>query len=213
MKRKLIEFVAAAQDSTHTPIKPTRPIPAGERYLSIVFKDGTPSKKIGTTGIEDGLLERPTGHPPESKDALCGICNLPVHVPEREGLGTPKLHEASIAHMVCLKHSHPPSDLDRNRLGLKCLSSYGWDPESRLGLGTNGEGIRAPIKVKVKNDTMGLGVHLKEGTRVQERKRKPLDAKQARKRDLESKKKTESLQEMFYGNDDVWKYSSVAREI
>ena len=114
-------------------------------------------------------------------------------------------HEASIAHMVCLKHSFPPSNLDRNRSGLRYLSAYGWDPDSRLGLGASSEGIRAPIKVKMKNDTVGLGVHSKHDLKVQGRERS-LDAKQTRLRDLENKKKRAILQEIFYGNEDVERF-------
>lgn len=108
--------------------------------------------------------------------------------------------------MVCLKHSHPPPDFDRTRPGLKYLSSYGWDPDSRLGLGASGEGIRAPIKVKIKNDTLGLGIELQDGVKAQIKKKESLNAKQARRKDSENKKKGEKLQELFYGNDDLQKY-------
>ena len=109
--------------------------------------------------------------------------------------------------MVCLTHSYPPSHLDRSRQGLKYLSSYGWDPDSRQGLGITGEGIRAPIKAKFKNDTVGLGVRIKgykkaPRTTAVERK----DAKQVRRMDMKERRTRERLQEMFYGSDDVEKY-------
>lgn len=44
---------------------------------------------------------------------------------------------------------------------MRYLSSYGWDPDSRLGLGATGrEGIREPVRTRPKNDTVGLGMNL-----------------------------------------------------
>lgn len=72
-------------------------------------------------------------------------------------------------------------------------------------LGASGEGIRVPIKVMVKDDTVGLGVVLKGGKAL-EKKVEKLDAKQTRKSVMEDKKKRARWQEMFYRNDDVQKY-------
>lgn len=121
--------------------------------------------------------------------------------------GDIKPHETSLVHQVCLAHSHPPSHLDRNRAGVKYLSSYGWDPDSRLGLGAKGEGVRVPIKAKVKNDTVGLGVEraISKG-QVVAKKVERLDAKGLRRKELEGKKREKRLQQMFYGADDVEKY-------
>lgn len=120
-------------------------------------------------------------------------------------------HESSIAHQAGLQHSHPPSHLDRNRHGLKYLASYGWDPDARLGLGALENGIRAPLKARVKNDTLGLGVKLsnRRGEREQEQKpvqQRRLDAKGVRKQEKEERKKREKLHQMFYASVDVEKY-------
>ena len=204
LKKRRIEFVAATQDSTQY----TSSISAGELYLSLVLKSRTPSKDVGTT--DTATYDTPSGCSTvmqlNSEDALCETCNLPLKVSDNAIRATKRPHEASIAHMVCLDHSHPPSNLDRNRLGLKCLSSYGWDPDSRLGLGVCGEGIRAPLKAKVKNDTVGLGVHLREVKGAQIKKTVSLDAKQARRWAFESDKKRQMLREVFYENDDVLKH-------
>lgn len=141
-------------------------------------------------------------------------------------------HEASLAHQLCLTHSHPPSHLDRTRHGMRYLSAYGWDPDSRVGLGMPGrEGIREPVKGRLKVDTVGLGVDVDndvdgedgavEGSRRKKREEerrkrrtaiekgrveKKLNAKEVRKGDLESRKRGDRLREMFYQSDDVQKY-------
>ncbi|KAL1863334.1 hypothetical protein Plec18170_000168 [Paecilomyces lecythidis] len=145
----------------------------------------------------------------------CEVCNLPLvpaisRTPSSSD-GTKILpHEASLAHQVCLSHSHPPSHLDRTRHGLRYLESYGWDPDSRRGLGAPGrEGIREPIKSRVKNDTVGLGVKIdpiKGKAAVKEAKVQKLNAKEVRKMEMEGKKKRERLQEMFYRNEDIERY-------
>ncbi|GAD98164.1 G-patch domain protein, putative [Paecilomyces variotii No. 5] len=145
----------------------------------------------------------------------CEVCYLPlvsaVSRTASSSDGTKILpHEASLAHQLCLSHSHPPSHLDRTRHGLRYLESYGWDPDSRVGLGAPGrEGIREPIKSRVKNDTVGLGVKIdpiKAKAAVKEAKVQKLNAKEVRKMEMEGKKKRERLQEMFYRNEDIERY-------
>ena len=94
------------------------------------------------------------------------------------------------------------------------------------------EGIREPVKGRLKVDTVGLGVDVdndvdgedgavggsrrKKREEEERRKRrtaiekgrveKKLNAKEVRKGDLESRKKGEKLREMFYQSDDVQKY-------
>lgn len=158
-------------------------------------------------------LERP--HPTSEIIKRCEICNLPL-VPTVSGTESPSdgkkilPHEASLAHQVCLSHSHPPSHLDRTRQGLRYLESYGWDPDSRLGLGAPGrEGIREPIKTRVKNNTVGLGVKIdsaKAKAAAKETKVQKLNAKEVRKMESEGKKRREKLQEMFYRSEDIEKY-------
>lgn len=216
-----------------------------DRYLSIVLpKTQEPVEESGTSSTEE--------------THICEICNLPLPSttqdpdamePETEtdtdtNTNTDKearikelqkKHAASLAHQVCLTHSHPPSHLDRTRHGLRYLSAYGWDPDSRLGLGAAGrEGIREPIRGRLKVDTVGLGVRDSRdedaaGSGVMgERKRKErerriresvegrrakvgkqkLNAKEVRKGDVEAKKRGERLQEMFYQKEDLGKYLS-----
>lgn len=162
-----------------------------------------PNPPVSTTVTEAEPGNEPRSSSQPAPDSNCEICHLPLHTTD-----TVTTHHSSIAHQVCLEHSHPPSHIDRTRSGLKYLSSYGWDPDSRRGLGARGEGIRQPLKGKIKNDTVGLGVL---ETREAQKKRRerdppPLNAKQVRKREADGKKKGERLREMFYRNDDVEKY-------
>lgn len=187
VKRKRIAFVPSSTPSTTVPApKPARS--SQERYLSIVSKK--PSKELLETGADatSTLTEE-----------ICPICNLPLP------LSVPSTHESSIAHQLCLAHSHPPSHLDRAHVGVKYLSNYGWDPDARLGLGAAGDGIRAPIKGKVKNDTSGLGVDRKDTTQKQkgsERYRPGrLNAKQVRQQEADGKKRAAQLRDAFYGKD------------
>ena len=211
IKRKRIQFVPAA--STTSPL-PAPQLPstknAGQRYLSIVLgEDGTRAEgKADQEAISDSTISTGTvSLPRAAKDAHCEICNLPITSITDISTGDSKPHETSLVHQVCLEQSHPPSHLDRTRTGLKYLSSYGWDPDSRLGLGAKGEGARVPLKAKVKNDTVGLGVSraLSKGQTVA-KKVERLDAKGVRRKELEWKKRGERLQQMFYGREDVEKY-------
>lgn len=204
IKRKRVAFVPAGTLSTAAPEETNPPTFTGDQYLSLVLKNGSPSKSPSQTDTEvsDGL-ESTSLEQRGSKGIICEICNLPFQDSDN---ATTTSHEASIAHQVCLKHSYPPSHLDRERQGLKYLSSYGWDPDSRLGLGASGEGIRVPIKAKAKNNTVGLGVDLKEPKDMPQEKVEKLDAKRVRKRELEDRRKMEKLQQIFYGNDEVEKY-------
>ena len=207
IKRKRVDFVPAGTLSTAAPKNTNLPTFTEDQYLSLVLKNGLFSKGPSTTDIDASNDPETTSQDQRcSKDAVCEICNLPFNGSDDAIKAPAKPHEASIAHQVCLKHSYPPSHLDRERQGLKYLSSYGWDPDSRLGLGTTGEGIRVPIKAKVKNDTVGLGVELRELKEKPEKKTEKLDAKKVRKKELEDRRKREKLQQIFYGNDDVEKY-------
>lgn len=209
IKRKRIAFVAAAAPTQpiQSPPRTIPAIPAGDRYLSIVLKNGASTEDHESSSADvSGLDEGATQQQHELKGALCGVCSIPIDSLEDVRSTASMNHESTIAHMVCLTHSHPPSHLDRGRQGLKYLSSYGWDPDSRKGLGANGEGIRVPIKAKLKNDTVGLGVRTKGNKKPLDTKVEKLDAKQIRKKDLEDRKKWERLQQTFYRNDDVEKY-------
>jgi hypothetical protein len=119
------------------------------------------------------------------------------------------VHESSIAHQVCLEHSHPPSHLDKDHVGLRYLKGYGWDPDNRKGLGARQEGIRIPVKAKEKNDTVGLREQNDEEDEKAPRRRAAkkedpmirLDAGKVRKQELQAKKRAEKLRATFYGPD------------
>lgn len=162
---------------------------------------------------------------------LCEVCKLPVSATDGGAKADPDevdttssttartttLHEASIVHQVCLQHSHPPSHLDRTRHGLRYLASYGWDPDSRTGLGAEGRtGILQPIKPKAKTTTSGLGISAEDEEvaiaakknlrKRQQEQRQKLNAKQVRLGQIADKKKGEKLREMFYASDDIQRY-------
>jgi hypothetical protein len=100
---------------------------------------------------------------------------------------------------------------------VRYLSSYGWDPDARRGLGAREEGITAPIKATKKNDTAGLRERSGDLDDVEKRNRNPnpkggatqaaavvvakSDAKQVRVRALEARKRAERLRATFYGPD------------
>ncbi|KKK27141.1 hypothetical protein ARAM_001285 [Aspergillus rambellii] len=165
--------------------------------------------------------ERSHSAPPPPTDnpllpSTCEICDLPLA--NTDSNPSVKPHEASLAHQVCLSHSHPPSHLDRTRHGLRYLASYGWDPDSRVGLGAPGrEGIREPLKGKLKADTVGLGANVpteepgKTKTKTKDKdkdkdKVQKLNAKQVRKAHVQARKRGEKLREMFYRDENVLKY-------
>ncbi|EEH49338.1 uncharacterized protein PADG_05417 [Paracoccidioides brasiliensis Pb18] len=185
----------------------------GDRYLSIVFP---PAPE--TSGLETHTTSTPS--PPSTSAATtpsttCEICQLPLSPspsgPDTDTRPSSKPHEATLAHQVCLPHSHPPSAIDRTRPGFKYLSARGWDPDSRLGLGPQGQGISAPLKPRVKHDTLGLGVKPRKAgeekaAKGNGKKVEKMNAKQVRKLEEERKKKGERLREMFYAREDVERY-------
>lgn len=208
-RRKILFVPAAVAPAQAVQLAPqtTSSQSPADRYLDIVLKTGPSVEDQQSTPTKASDHERSsTRQQLDVEGSFCEICNLPIDA--RGGVPSTAFtnHEYTIAHMVCLTHSHPPSHLDRSRQGLKYLSSYGWDPNSRQGLGATGGGIRVPIKAKVKNDTVGLGVKIKGNKKSKDAKAERVDAKQVRRKDREDRRKRERLQEMFYSNDDVEKY-------
>ncbi|OJJ50822.1 hypothetical protein ASPZODRAFT_126769 [Penicilliopsis zonata CBS 506.65] len=215
ISRKRVQFVPSSEHLTTTSssIQPaTTATEIANKYLSIVLPE-----KPSAEG------EKETVSVLSSPVRRCEVCRLPLADEGEEEdddqgtkrtTSTTKPHESSLAHQVCLEHSHPPSHLDRTRHGLRYLSAYGWDPDSRLGLGAPGrEGIRDPLKPQVKNDTVGLGIKrhadgekekAKPAAKVQ--KTQKLNAKQARMGYARAQKKSDRLREMFFQNDDVQRY-------
>ncbi|KAI1881347.1 hypothetical protein JX265_000173 [Neoarthrinium moseri] len=195
LHRRPIAFVPAVSGSSATSENRSDAATASvaDLYLDIVL-----GKESGST--------TPDVAPPQ----VCEVCQLP---PDGESLestaGKQKLkkHETSLAHQVCLAHSHPPSALDRRRLGMSVLQSQGWDPDSRVGLGAQKQGSQYPIKVKEKNDTLGIGVRVpKNLERFKKEKVQKADAGKARQMAAEDKRRRERLQREFYGNGELEKY-------
>ncbi|KAK2627819.1 hypothetical protein QTJ16_002465 [Diplocarpon rosae] len=215
IKRQRVEFVPSSTPSTF-------PLPSGstgqsvsDLYLKMVLPG---DQKNAISANKSDLAAFSSSLDSVLQAKMCEICKVPlsegsspaaprVPHPEKKPTSRQRPHEASLAHQVCLAHSHPPSHLDRNRKGFSYLSAYGWDPDSRLGLGASGQGIQFPIKAKVKDDKMGLGVVLpKNKDRKNREKMVKLDVGKVRKMHEKDKKKAERLREMFYRNDDVERY-------
>ncbi|KAL0944634.1 g-patch domain-containing protein [Colletotrichum truncatum] len=204
IQRKPIQFVKATDPTLHTtsPEKTTKSGSSiGDFYLNLVL----PGEKGSTEAL---ILEA----------RVCAVCDLPLEKEAVEELSkgdsgrkdatARQKHEASIAHQVCLTHSHPPSALDRSRMGLTYLTSHGWDPDSRKGLGSTGQGMQYPLKTKPKENNFGLGLEVPKELKGRVEKKKPqkLDAKQCRKKAEDDKKKAERLRQMFYGSEDMDRY-------
>ncbi|KIW21182.1 hypothetical protein PV08_01762 [Exophiala spinifera] len=195
IKRKRIAFVpasSASESSLPTFSNPQpQPVDIASRYLSIVLPKDSQS-----------LPDRSSSAPPGLGPARCKVCNNPITSLDQ--------HESTLAHQLCLAHVNPPSHLDRTHLGVKYLESYGWDPDSRLGIGARNEGIRIPIKPKEKHDTEGLRERQEEDEATILKKRTAgkkedkvvrLDAKKVRLQAEEAKKRAERLRKSFYGPD------------
>lgn len=192
LKRKRVEFVRAQEpelSSVTTAVKPA--ISIGDLYASVVLKDTPDASKTSTRDT--------SAAPQDEEPTICPVCALPVTESSRP-------HESSLAHQVCLTHSHPPSALDRSRMGLRALEAKGWDPDARQGLGREGEGMRYPIKVTAKEDTLGIGAKIPETVKKKEEKPKKLNRKEMRKLAEKEKLKNERLQRDIFGSVDVERY-------
>ncbi|KAI1815164.1 hypothetical protein GGS20DRAFT_544710 [Poronia punctata] len=203
LKRKRVVFVPASSTNTddvenNKPPEPSKSV--SDIYLSIVL----PKEADITVAARDAEA---------AAQDLCEVCKLPLgggggggeEVGKERSSGRP--HEASIAHQVCLIHSHPPSALDRSRMGLSVLQAQGWDPDARTGLGASQQGVSFPIKAKPKYDKLGLGVEVPKDIAARKKEKpKLLDAKKARKMAADDKKRHERLRHQFYGNGELEKY-------
>ena len=195
---KPITFVPAACVTLASPASISTSTSAADHYFSVVFG----STAADSTPVSDYLPDTDSAAL-GTEPLLCPACHLPLPLSTSEN--TIKPHECLLAHQLSLPHSHPPSHLPRSNKGLQYLSSYGWDPDSRDGLGADGKGIRVPIKPQVKADTAGLGIKINKS-----RKEKPrpvmLDAGKVRKLEKKDKRQREALQREFWGRDEVEKY-------
>lgn len=214
IKKKRVKFVPSTTASQSQSMSSTSPAKSiSDFYLMLVLPKDSP--------VPESIS--PDGSMPLGNLEICEVCKLPLStgpeaimvkdaVESSDTLNaisssTPRPHEASLAHQVCLTHSHLPSHVDRNRKGLTYLSSYGWDPDSRLGLGASGQGIQYPIKAMPKDNKLGIGVVLPmEGEIKKKKKTQKLDAGKVRKLHEKDRRDGEKLRDMFYRNDDVERY-------
>ena len=206
LKRKRVQFVppSCAQDAPSR--KNSTSLGGGsaaQRYLAIVLPKNVDTETFASTPTQ---VQSSSVLDTQQRLPTCDVCKLPI-----DATCAVIPHEASLAHQVCLQHSHPPSSLDRQSRGLNILQSYGWDPDSRTGLGATGEGIRYPIRASKKRDTAGLAVCDMSDDESKKKKKavtkvEKLNPKEIRKREAESRRRGERLREMFYGNEDLEKY-------
>ncbi|KAK3294883.1 uncharacterized protein B0H64DRAFT_197266 [Chaetomium fimeti] len=213
-------------DYDEIPLQHQRPFGAGLHRKPIAFVSasgggklrsvddtaaGKPQQNVADVYLSMVLSEdvtRPKSAPPTSssvsegeslQDGTCTVCKLPL----KTDRGT---HAQSFAHQVCLPHSQPPSALDRSRMGLAYLSTYGWDPDASKGLGSEQQGIKFPVKAKVKDDKLGIGIQVPKGLPPPKKKEQLLDAKKVRKMALEEKKKASKIRQELFGDGKLEKY-------
>ncbi|KAL1896930.1 hypothetical protein Cpir12675_002578 [Ceratocystis pirilliformis] len=181
-------------------------------YLQLVAGAGSASEKV--TDYENEL-ESPepasATTASTSEVTMCDVCKITVDT--SQGHNRWNEHEASVAHELSLPHSHPPSALDRSRMGLGYLKSYGWDPDSRRGLGVAEQGMQYPIKAKVKDGNLGIGykdssVGVGTGTGVSKAKPHVLTARERHRARQKEQETARRLHEEFFYNDDVLRYLS-----
>lgn len=238
IKRKCVQFVRSSDSTTTTDAPTTSSGPsASDFYLNLVLpRVGTKAsgkrQYVATSVVEDEkelpqeLSEvrseannsRTGATLQDSSQALiCGTCRLP-----RDTSSSTTPHQALLAHQLSLPHSHPPSSLSRSHPGLRILQSQGWDPDSRLGLGATGGGIRFPIKAKEKGDKMGVGAKTPQPRKGDaEVSRAVQEARIKKKKEDERKKKGkgwlkkqveqerrrgDKLKDMFYGSEEMDKH-------
>ncbi|KAL2142768.1 hypothetical protein VTI28DRAFT_785 [Corynascus sepedonium] len=214
LHRKPIAFVSASEGGQQLKSvddaaakKPQQNV--ADIYLSMVLpQDATRSKSapptsssssITTTIISTTADESSSSSSP-SLPATCPVCRLPLDK-------DPETHKRTLAHQVCLPHSQPPSALDRRRMGLAYLSAYGWDPDSRKGLGAEQQGIQYPVKAKVKDDNLGVGMRVPKNLPPQKKEdSKLLDAKKVRKMAIDERKKAAKIRQDLFGDGRLEKY-------
>lgn len=152
-KRKRIEFVPARSTSRSvSPPAPRQASNAAALYTSIVLPNTAPQP------LEDA-----------NASPSCPICHVPI--PERT-IAPQTPHEALLIHQLHLPSSAPPSALDRSSKGLAYMAAYGWDPDDRKGLGTQGEGRRYPIVARERAARVALGALGDEASKKEGREEK-----------------------------------------
>ncbi|KAM4054527.1 g-patch domain-containing protein [Hirsutella rhossiliensis] len=197
LKRKRIEFVRATAADKAISVPATTEDPGravGDLYASIVLGGRKPASAPAS---RPGSPAASANEQPET----CAVCSLPITTSVRR-------HETSLAHQVSLTHSHPPSALDRSRMGLRTLRSQGWDPDARRGLGLEGDGVRFPVKASGKDDNLGIGAAAPEPASRPGAQRpvRRLTAKEIKAEAARERQRAERLQAELYGRVDVERY-------
>ncbi|KAK2612721.1 hypothetical protein QQS21_001172 [Conoideocrella luteorostrata] len=200
LKRKRVEFVRATEsDNGLAATAQARTGPAiDELYASIVLGDGKSKFASAPATTRTSPQPEPLANTAAAPQT-CTVCSLLITTPIKE-------HEASLSHQVKMTHAHPPSALDRTRMGLQALESQGWDPDARRGLGREGEGVRYPVKARAKHDTLGVGATVPEKPKQEEKPARKLTGKELKVAITREKKRTERLQAEIYGRVDVESY-------
>jgi hypothetical protein len=236
LSRRKVEFVAATDSQTSDRVASQQASTQriGDLYLSMVLskKDETRSDLVPEEVDAPAIDSSSHLDGRAVNGQTCPVCKLPLSSSEARAESSSsasasalyplEAHATSLAHQVCLTHSHPPSHLSRTRMGLLHLEAQGWDPDARCGLGADGQGIVHPIKARIKDDKLGLGVALQlqrmkddgdenggkqaGGRSRTEEPTKKLDAKRVRKLAVADKRKADRLQEQMYGNTDLDRY-------
>ena len=210
LKRSRVRFVPSTSTEATVQSLPATPSEsASDRYLSIVFGNAAAAERSSsvppnTSPIQKGCIDEDssTGRSKEEESSdTCDICGRQITSSD-----TAVAHESSIARQICLKHSYPPSHLDRRRQGLAVLESQGWDPDSRTGLGIEGQGILHPIKAKENPGKAGLGMKLKDLKAKSAEKPVKLDAGKVRLMETDGKKRAAKLRSDLYRSEDMEKY-------
>jgi hypothetical protein len=198
LKKKGIKFVSAGTLTSSNDTQPRSGDDIADAYLSLVLD----RPRATSTSTADAALDKNM----EEAPATCQTCNLPLK--NAEGIQ----HHTSLAHQVSLAHVHPPNAIDRSRKGFAYLENQGWDPDSRLGLGAQGEGILRPVAASEKKDKAGIGDTSRSPTpgkvaaaKVQKGPH-GLDPKALKKLEQQREKRGKRLHQMFYTNDEVAKY-------
>ncbi|KAG5995105.1 hypothetical protein E4U54_002934 [Claviceps lovelessii] len=208
LKRQRVEFVRATESDHGVAFvhKTTSDSAVGDLYASIVLGHGKPKPDAApATRLDTPQADAAESTMVAEKPSICAVCSLPITT-------SAKAHEASVAHQVKMPHAHPPCALDRSRMGLRALESLGWDPDARRGLGREGEGVRYPIKVKAKDDTLGVGAAAMADRAKQEKQQQPpppprkLTSKELKAAVARDTQRAERLQAEIYGRIDVESY-------
>lgn len=212
LKRKRVEFVKAKESNVGISATATSSSGRliGDLYASIVLRKSSAGEDDVEKPAKDSDKPRESDEP-----EICSICSFPITTSLQD-------HESTLAHQVSLAHSHPPSSLDRSRIGLRALASQGWDPDARVGLGREGEGVRYPIKVASKDDTLGIGAAEEIKRRQEEaaKKKQPvvqeevkvLSAKELKLQAAKERQKGVKLQAEIFGRGDLDKYLTPGEE-